>query len=103
MPRKGGPDSFIVPKPSPSFNYDWDIFIEDRFRQMVTALPNEASITLPVVVVREWLDEEGWNIADMVTIYATDEKMLLKFIDEEYTRRPDDIHQVITQYRPVKL
>ena len=36
------------------------------------------------------------------TIYATDERMLLKFIDAEYTRRPDWIHQVITQYRPVK-
>ena len=26
---------------------------------MVTALPNEASIMLPVAVVRGWLDEEG--------------------------------------------
>lgn len=38
-----------------------------------------------------------------LTIYATDVKMLLKFIDAEYTRRPDYIHQVITQYRPVKF
>lgn len=40
---------------------------------------------------------------ETVTIYATDERMLLKFIDAEYTRRPYRIHQVITQYRPVKV
>lgn len=44
-----------------------------------------------------WLGAE-----EEVTIYATDEKMLLRFIDAEYTRRPDWIHQKITQYRPVK-
>jgi excisionase family DNA binding protein len=32
--------------------------IEDRLRQIVMALPNEASIMLPVAVVREWLDAE---------------------------------------------
>lgn len=46
----------------------------------------------------EWVDEP-----EAITIYATDEKMLLKFIDEEYTKRPDFIQQKITQYRPVKL
>ncbi len=35
-------------------------------------------------------------------IYATSERMLLKFIDAEYTRRPDSILQKITQYRPIK-
>uniref|UniRef100_A0A6M3JRY5 Uncharacterized protein n=1 Tax=viral metagenome TaxID=1070528 RepID=A0A6M3JRY5_9ZZZZ len=44
-----------------------------------------------------------WGIEEPVTIYATDERMLLKFIDTEYTRRPDCIHQIITQYRPVKV
>lgn len=38
-----------------------------------------------------------------VKIYATDVKMLLKFIDAEYTSRPDYIDQLITQYRPVKF
>lgn len=33
--------------------------LEDRLRQTVTALPKEASIMLPVSVVRGWLDEEG--------------------------------------------
>ncbi len=46
----------------------------------------------------EWLDEP-----EPVTIYATDERMLLKFIDAEYISRPDVIHQKITQYRPVKF
>lgn len=36
-----------------------------------------------------------------IVIYATDERMLLRFIDKEYTRRPDSIYQKITQYRPI--
>ncbi len=40
---------------------------------------------------------------DPIVIKATDEKMLAQFIDAEYTRRPDEIYQVITQYRPVTL
>ena len=47
-----------------------------------------------------WLDI---NDEHTHTIYATDEKMLLKFIDAEYVTRPDTIHQIITQYRPVKF
>ena len=39
--------------------------------------------------------------AEDATIYATDQRMLLRFIDAEYIRRPDAIHQVITQYRPL--
>jgi hypothetical protein len=38
-----------------------------------------------------------------VTIKATDEKMLARFIDAEYTKRPDVVFQVITQYKPVDL
>ncbi len=45
----------------------------------------------------EWVDDP-----EPITIYATDERMLLKFIDAEYTRRPDFIDQKITQYRPIK-
>jgi len=52
--------------------------------------------------VCEWV-ENDYEEPEEVTIFATDEKMLLRFIDEEYTRRPDSIHQVITQYRPVKF
>ena len=48
-------------------------------------------------------DDETRNNYEPITIYATDERMLLKFIDAEYTRRPDVLHQVITQYRPVKV
>ena len=47
-------------------------------------------------------DDETMNDYQPVTIYATDERMLLKFIDAEYTRRPDWIAQKITQYRPIK-
>jgi hypothetical protein len=42
------------------------------------------------------------NEPEIITIYATDERMLLKFIDAEYTHRPDYLVQVITQYRPIK-
>lgn len=44
-----------------------------------------------------------WEEGEAVTIYATDEKMLLKFIDAEYIKRPDTIAQKITQYRPVTI
>lgn len=47
-------------------------------------------------------DDETRNNYEPIVIYATDVRMLLKFIDTEYTRQPDSIHQVITQYRPVK-
>lgn len=49
--------------------------------------------------VCDWEDREDVS----VTIFATDERMLLRFIDAEYTKRPDFIHQTITQYRPVKV
>ncbi len=40
--------------------------LEDRLGQMVTGLPNEASIMLPVAVVRGWLDGEADDfIADL--------------------------------------
>ncbi len=33
--------------------------LEDRLRRIVTALPEQASVTLPVVLVKEWLDLEA--------------------------------------------
>ncbi len=33
--------------------------IERRLREIVTALPEQASVTLPVVLVKEWLDLEA--------------------------------------------
>jgi excisionase family DNA binding protein len=42
--------------------------LEDRLRQMVTALPHEASVMLPVSVVRCWLDEEGNDPLDDLTV-----------------------------------
>jgi len=46
----------------------------------------------------------GWyDVPEPITIYATDERMLLRFLDAEYTRRPDSIRQKITQYRPVRF
>ena len=47
----------------------------------------------------DWLNNPH---EDYVKIYATDETMLFKFIDAEYTSRPDIIQQVITQYRRIK-
>jgi hypothetical protein len=47
----------------------------------------------------DWLNNPH---QDYIKIYATDEKMLYKFIDAEYTSRPDIIQQVITQYRRIK-
>ncbi len=42
--------------------------LEDRLRQMVSALPNEASIMLPLSVVRDWLEEEGSDPLDDLTV-----------------------------------
>jgi len=39
----------------------------------------------------------------IVKIYAANEKMLLKFIDAEYNQRPNELYQVITQYRPINI
>ncbi len=33
--------------------------IEDRLRRIVTALPEQASVTLPVLLVKEWLEVEA--------------------------------------------
>ncbi len=33
--------------------------IEDRLRRIVTALPEQASVTLPVLLVKEWLETEA--------------------------------------------
>ena len=33
--------------------------LEDRLRRIVTALPGEASVTLPVLLVKEWLEMEA--------------------------------------------
>lgn len=47
-----------------------------------------------------WLDDNPNG--EPVTIYATDERNLLRYIDWKYKRRPDDLFQVIIQYRPIK-
>lgn len=44
----------------------------------------------------------SWNEeTEPVKIYATDDTMLLRFIDAEYTRRPDYLAEVITRYRVI--
>lgn len=42
---------------------------------------------------------EGFD--SITDIYATDDEMLLKFLDADYTERPVDIMEVITTYRTV--
>jgi excisionase family DNA binding protein len=44
------------------------MMLEDRLRQMVAALPDEASVLLPVSVVRGWLDDEGDDPAHDLTV-----------------------------------
>ena len=44
-----------------------------------------------------------WYNEEPVTIYATDERMLKKFIDIQYIRRPDECYQIIHQYRPINI
>ena len=33
--------------------------ISDRFKKLLEGMPNEASVTLPVTTLREWLDDSG--------------------------------------------
>jgi hypothetical protein len=42
-----------------------------------------------------------WDSKEPVRIYATDDTMLLRFIDAEYTKRPDYLAEVITRYRVI--
>ncbi len=74
---------------------------------LATLLMNEKTLTpqeyafYPYAQRRTYQCEWGGG-PEPVTIYATDVRMLLKFIDAEYIKRPDWIYQVITQYRPIK-
>mgnify|MGYP001562929696 CR=1 FL=1 len=43
----------------------------------------------------------SWEDEGPVRIYATDDTMLLRFIDAEYTARPDYLAEVITRYREI--
>ena len=44
----------------------------------------------------------SWDDAEeAVKIYATDDTMLLRFVDAEYTKRPDYLAEVITRYRVI--
>ena len=63
----------------------------------------KASNAIPSKWVKRYQCEWRYYDEEPVTIHATDEKMLARFIDEEYTSRPQSIYQVITQYRPVNL
>ena len=60
-------------------------------KKMAAAYPYDKRRTY----IAEWDDDPS------VTIYATDERMLKRFIDAEYIRRPDYLTQKITQYRPI--
>jgi excisionase family DNA binding protein len=42
--------------------------LEDRLRLIVDALPAEASVTLPVTVLRVWLNDDGDDPLDDLTV-----------------------------------
>ncbi len=42
--------------------------IEDRLRRIVTALPDQASVTLPVSLVKEWLEMEADDPLEDLTV-----------------------------------
>jgi hypothetical protein len=52
------------------------------------------------VYLAYWIDDNPNG--EPIELYATDERNLLRFIDDQYTRRPDNLFQIITQYRPIK-
>ena len=49
--------------------------LEDRLRQIVTALPDQASVTLPVFLVKEWLEIDGDDPLADLTVAAVAEQL----------------------------
>mgnify|MGYP001596942240 FL=1 len=51
--------------------------------------------------IAEWRPERSGESTEHARIYATDDTMLLRFIDAEYTRRPNYLAENITRYRVI--
>ncbi len=79
--------------------------IEDRLRQIVTALPEQASVTLPVVVVREWLDMDGEDpLGDLTVADVAEQLRRSPGTVREWIRRGElDAYQLGKEYRITRV
>ncbi len=75
--------------------------LEDRLRQIVIALPDEASVTLPVVVVREWLDMDGEDpLGDLTVADVAEQLRRSPGTVREWIRRGElEAYQLGKEYR----
>ncbi len=75
--------------------------IEDRLRRIVTALPEQASVTLPVLVVKEWLDLEADDpLADLTVADVAEQLGRSPGTVRDWIRRGElEAYQLGKEYR----
>ena len=75
--------------------------IEDRLRQIVTALPEQASVTLPVGVVKEWLEVEADDpLADLTVADVAEQLGRSPGTVRDWIRRGElEAYQLGKEYR----
>ena len=75
--------------------------IEDRLRQIVTALPEQASVTLPVMLVKEWLEMEADDpLADLTVGEVAQQLGRAPSTVREWIRRRElEAYQLGKEYR----
>ncbi len=75
--------------------------LEDRLRRIVTALPEEASVTLPVLLVKEWLDLEADDpLADLTVADVANQLRRSPGTVRDWIRRGDlGAYQLGKEYR----
>ena len=75
--------------------------IEDRLRQIVTALPEQASVTLPVLLVKEWLEVEADDpLADLTVADVAEQLGRSPGTVRDWIRRGElEAYQLGKEYR----
>ncbi len=75
--------------------------LEDRLRLIVTALPEQASVTLPVVVVKEWLENEADDpLADLTVADVAEQLGRAPGTVRDWIRRRElEAYQLGKEYR----
>ncbi len=75
--------------------------LEDRLRRIVTALPEEASVTLPVLLVKEWLEMEADDpLADLTVADVARQLRRSPGTVRDWIRRGDlEAYQLGKEYR----
>ncbi len=79
--------------------------LEDRLRQIVTALPDQASVTLPVFLVKEWLEIDGDDpLADLTVAAVAEQLGRSPGTVRDWIRRGElDAYQLGKEYRITRV